>query len=72
LATAANHKVAQTIAEYLGIFDGVLASSPHHNLSRHNKADELLRHAHGEFDYIGNSSDDIPVWEKSGRIALVG
>ncbi len=72
LATAANHKVAQTIADYLGIFDGVLASSPHHNLSRHNKADELLRHAHGEFDYIGNSSDDIPVWEKSGRIALVG
>lgn len=72
LATAANINVAQAIADHLGLFDDVLASTLTHNLSRHNKAAELVRHAQDDFDYIGNSKDDIPVWETTGRIALVG
>lgn len=72
LATAANQNIAQAIAHHIGIFDDVLASTSIHNLSRQNKAAELAHHADEEFDYIGNSKDDIPVWEKTGRIALVG
>jgi 4-hydroxybenzoate polyprenyltransferase len=66
LATAANEKHAAAIAKYLGLFDRVFASNAKTNLSRQAKADALVL-AFGEngFEYIGNSSHDLPVWQKA-------
>lgn len=71
LATAANLSIAEAVAKHHGFFDRVLASNETHNLSRKNKAEELFRDSDGEFDYLGNSKDDIDVWAKSGRALLV-
>ncbi len=66
LATASNIKYAQKINEFLGLFDDILASSELVNLKSKNKADKLVeKFGEGNFDYIGNSKDDLAVWSKS-------
>jgi 4-hydroxybenzoate polyprenyltransferase/phosphoserine phosphatase len=65
LCTASNQEIAQKIASYLGVFDGVMASDSI-NLSGKNKASALLTaYGEGGFDYIGNSHADITVWERA-------
>lgn len=72
LATASHHSYAEQIAEHLGLFDRVLATSGTRNLSAHNKRD-LLVAEYGEqgFDYVGNSRDDLPVWQSARRAYVV-
>lgn len=72
LATASHHSYAEQIAEHLGLFDRVLASSSTLNLSSHRKRD-LLVAEYGEqgFDYVGNSRDDLPVWQSARRAYVV-
>ncbi len=72
LATASHYKYANQVADYLNIFDGVLATDAKFNLSSHNKAKELVR-IYGEknFDYIGDHKRDIPVWDVSNIAILV-
>ncbi|MEI7051331.1 UbiA family prenyltransferase [Pseudomonas sp. B21-051] len=66
LATASHISLAERIAEHLGIFDQVLASDEKVNLSSHRKRDLLVEHFGVKgFDYVGNSSDDLSVWEVS-------
>lgn len=62
LATGADVRLAQRVAEYLGIFKGVLGSDGSVNLTGHNKL-ELLRKTFGAegFDYIGNDAPDLPL-----------
>src|SRR6202008_2974879 len=43
LCTASNYRLAQAVADHLGIFDGVVASTDDHNLSGRAKAAELER-----------------------------
>lgn len=64
LATGANEKHAQAIADHLGIFDGWFASDEKANLSGCLKAEKLAA-AFGKngFDYIGNGLPDFSVWE---------
>ena len=69
LATAADARVAQAVAEHLQLFDAVLASNAGAadvNLSRHRKREAIERHAqalgHTHYAYAGNSSADLPVW----------
>jgi len=71
LATASNHRYARAVADHLALFDEVVGSDDHINLSSSNKANELVRR-YGEkgFDYVGNSHQDITVW-KSARNAIV-
>jgi 4-hydroxybenzoate polyprenyltransferase len=71
LATASDKRVAEIIADFVGGFSGIFASSPNVNLSGKAKADCLVK-AFGEhgFDYIGNAAADIPVWQ-AARTALV-
>lgn len=71
LATASNHRLAQAVADHLGLFDEVLASSAKVNLIRGNKRDELLRR-YGTYDYIGDSMQDILVWASAREAIVVG
>lgn len=71
LATASHQSYAEQIADHLGLFDRVLATDEHLNLSAHRKRDALIREfGEGGFDYAGNSMDDLPVW-KAARFAYV-
>jgi apolipoprotein N-acyltransferase len=71
LATASDLKMAQPVADHVGIFDEVLASNGKTNLRSENKL-KALAAKFGErgFDYAGNSSADLPVW-RGAREAIV-
>lgn len=72
LCTAAHTSMAQAVAEYTGVFDDVMASDGHHNLSADNKGAALeARFGRGGFDYAGNSAADIPVWQRARRAIVV-
>lgn len=72
LATASNVRCAEQIALNLGLFDDVLASDAKINLSGHRKCDRLIAEF-GErgFDYAGNDSVDLPIWERASAAILV-
>jgi 4-hydroxybenzoate polyprenyltransferase/phosphoserine phosphatase len=72
LCTASDQIIANKIADHLQIFDEVIASDGHMNLAGVHKADELVkRFGESGFDYAGNSSRDLPVWEKANRGVVV-
>jgi len=60
LTTGADGPLAERVATYLGIFDGVLASDGETNLTSRKKL-ALLNSRFGQFDYIGNSRADLPL-----------
>ncbi|MBY4889241.1 UbiA family prenyltransferase [Pantoea sp. DY-15] len=72
LVTAANELIANPIAQHIGIFDKVLASDVTINLSASKKAKKLVKEI-GEknFDYMGNSKDDLKVWEHARNAIIV-
>lgn len=71
LVTASPHAWASGIAEYLGIFDAVLATANGINLSGKRKAQRLCEmYGQKQFDYAGNGRSDLPVWADS-RLAIV-
>ena len=71
LCTASDAKLAHAVAAYLPIFDDVIASDGHTNLSAENKARALVeRYGEKGFDYAGNSHADVPVWAQA-RSAIV-
>jgi hypothetical protein len=73
LCTAANEVVAMLIARHLGMFEGVLASNHHLNLSGKNKAAQLeQRFGFRGFDYCGNEQLDLQVWRRARGAILVG
>ncbi|MDR5780155.1 UbiA family prenyltransferase [Caballeronia sp. LZ065] len=72
LATASHESFAKRIAEHLGLFVRVFASDERVNLSSHRKRERLVAE-YGEkgFDYVGNSHDDIAVWQSADRAYVV-
>lgn len=63
LATGANEVLANQIAAHVGAFRGVIASNEHTNAVGEVKSALLQeRFGTGEFDYVGNSRRDVPVW----------
>ena len=72
LCTASDLAVARSIADYLNIFDEVMASNGSKNLAGGAKAD-ALEHRFGQdgFDYIGNSTADLTVWQRARRAVMV-
>jgi 4-hydroxybenzoate polyprenyltransferase/phosphoserine phosphatase len=66
LATASPQVWADAIALQAGGFDTVLATTEELNLGGEAKAQRLVA-LFGErgFDYIGNSSSDLPVWSRA-------
>jgi 4-hydroxybenzoate polyprenyltransferase len=71
LATASHKIIADKVAEYLNIFDEVVGTEEI-NLASENKRDLLVRR-YGErgFEYVGNSSADVPVWKSACAIHVV-
>jgi phosphoserine phosphatase len=72
LATASHHSQAQGIARHLDLFDEVLASDAHVNLSGERKGHDLAsRYGERGFDYVGNDQADLPVWSRARRGTVV-
>lgn len=73
LVTACDRQLAKSIAEKTGLFDGVYGSSESINLRGERKAAFCeSTFGAGNFDYIGDSLADLPVWEKSSTPIIVG
>jgi 4-hydroxybenzoate polyprenyltransferase/phosphoserine phosphatase len=72
LVTASDGRWANTVADHLALFDRVLATNGSTNLKGAKKL-EAIRKEFGavEFDYIGDSWADLPVWHSSRRAVLV-
>jgi 4-hydroxybenzoate polyprenyltransferase len=71
LTTASDRLVADEVAQRLNLFDEIIASDGHTNLSGENKRLALVaRFGERGFDYVGNEAKDEAVW-KSSRVAVV-
>jgi len=70
LATAANHRTAQAVANYLNLFDAVFSSDATINLRGIKKRD-LLQKKYATFDYAGNDLSDLPILEVARKKILV-
>lgn len=72
LVTATDLVFAHAVADYVGIFDEVLASDGKVNLRAQYKAAALTkRFGYKGYDYAGNSYDDLAVWRESAHAILV-
>lgn len=72
LCTASDHAIAAQIAEHLGVFDEVMASDGTTNLAGTHKASALVaRFGLQGFDYAGNSTADLAVWQHARRAIVV-
>lgn len=71
LATASAESHANAVAAHLGLFDQVLATrTPQTNLSSTRKARLLAERFPGGFEYVGNSRDDLPVWQQAAVVSV--
>ncbi len=68
LVTDINQKIVNSIADHLSLFDEVYSSSSLINFKGSAKRN-ILEQIYGKknFDYIGNSSKDIQIWEISNK-----
>ena len=72
LCTAADHDAATRATAHLGLFDEVMASDGHVNLSGQRKAAALVaRFGEKGFDYAANAGVDRPVWRLARRAWVV-
>lgn len=71
LATASDQIYADLIAGHVGLFDEALGSDGQTNLSRHRKR-AALEKRYGTFSYMGNSRDDLAVWNGADEAYAVG
>ena len=71
LATGSNEKYAQMVADHVGMFDCVIASSPSENISGSEKQAKLVeKFGAGSYDYVGNSMPDLKVWATASKAIL--
>ena len=72
LVTASNQLLADKISKYLNLFDEAIGSTQKINLIGNNKAKFLKNHyGYKNFDYIGDSFKDLPVWQNSNKAITV-
>jgi phosphoserine phosphatase len=73
LATAAYHTIAQKVADYLGVFDAVLATTDTYNCKGMKKLLVMQEFAAGQpFDYVGDSRADLKIFEYTQTAYIVG
>lgn len=72
LATASDERLARVISNRLGVFSGVLASTPDRNLKGKAKL-KAIREVTGQgpFDYAGNGLADMPIWAEARKVLIV-
>ena len=70
LVTATHERFAEGVANHLGFFDDVHATTSDKNLKGGKKA-EFLKQRYGEFEYIGDSSADLAVWKSACHAGIV-
>jgi 4-hydroxybenzoate polyprenyltransferase len=72
LATASNERAAHRVAEHLGIFCSVLASTGSVNLSGRKKLKAMIESCgENHFDYAGNARVDLQIWPHARNAILV-
>ena len=71
LATAAHTSIAKKVADYLGLFDKVLATESGHNLKCIGKLQSIRAEVGEKFTYAGDSKADLPIWKSSTSAILV-
>jgi len=75
LATAAHRRVAGPLADHLGCFDSVLASTDRENLKSHQKSAAIARLARDEgwesYSYAGDCVADLPIWWAADEVRVV-
>ncbi len=72
LCTAAHRDIAARVAEYLGLFDEIIATQGTSNLRGAAKADVLCRRfGRRAFVYAGNDATDHVVWECAAAAVVV-
>ncbi len=73
LASASDNALVKQLAADHGLSGDVLASDRNTNLKGSRKAAALVeRYGEGGFDYAGNEKTDIPVWQVSENVLIVG
>ncbi|MBM2816666.1 MAG: UbiA prenyltransferase [Ignavibacteria bacterium] len=72
LVTASNQKIANAIAEHVGLFDEIISSTDSRNIFGKEKLNTLIE-TYGErgFDYVGDSSADLPAFSAARNAILV-
>lgn len=72
LASDGSPRLAEAVADHLGLFDGWFASDGRTNLVGEARAQRLVD-VFGErgFDYIGNDAADLSVWARAGKAISV-
>ena len=72
LATAADRRIADAVSAHLAVFDAVIASDGAHNAKGPGKLQSIRAHlGDAEFDYVGDSRADLPVFRAARRAYLV-
>ena len=72
LATAAHKLVADAICAHLGLFDGIVATESGANVKGKHKTAHIRKSLScNDFDYIGDSSADIPIFQVARVCYLV-
>lgn len=72
LATAAHRRIADAVASHLALFASVIATDGRHNAKGTGKLDAIRAHlGAAEFDYVGDSMADVPVFKAARRSYLV-
>jgi 4-hydroxybenzoate polyprenyltransferase len=71
LATATHEDLARRVAQHLGIFSAVLATTETNNLKSGAKLAAIQAHARGPFAYAGNDSADLPIWKHAASAVVV-
>jgi 4-hydroxybenzoate polyprenyltransferase/phosphoserine phosphatase len=72
LATASDIKLAQRIANHLRLFDEVIGSDGITNVGGTAKERTLVaKYGVQNFEYIGNSKADLPVWRSAKKAHIV-
>lgn len=73
LATAADERIADAVARYLALFDAWIASDGRHNAKGAGKLESIRAVlGDGEFDYVGDSMADVPVFQAARCAYVVG
>ena len=71
LATGSDHDQARAVVQPLALFDTVLGSDGQRNLKGRRKLKAIVEECGAQFDYVGNSRSDLPIWMNCRHSVLV-